>query len=193
MRFQNAQYYRFGKGLRLASVVQPRQGSRPEQSEIDRLRFLYIYIIYKYTFNMASLLDLLPALRRTAPRLTRQYFTCCQCRNSLSKPGLRHVSKANAKSAFPRSFSSSLLRSSVASSNGLLSKLQTTSPLSSLSETIKTSQTKAIFFPDVSDKVVAYWLLGSAASVFGIVVFGGLTRLTESGYVHISDRSSNFY
>lgn len=26
------------------------------------------------------------------------------------------------------------------------------------------------------------WLLGSAASVFGIVVFGGLTRLTESGY-----------
>ena len=37
-------------------------------------------------------------------------------------------------------------------------------------------------FPDVSDKSVAYWLLASAASVFGIVVFGGLTRLTESGY-----------
>jgi cytochrome c oxidase assembly protein subunit 15 len=28
---------------------------------------------------------------------------------------------------------------------------------------------------------VGFWLLGSAASVFGIVVFGGLTRLTESG------------
>lgn len=39
------------------------------------------------------------------------------------------------------------------------------------------------FFPDTSSNVVAYWLLGSAASVFGIVVFGGLTRLTESGYV----------
>lgn len=38
-------------------------------------------------------------------------------------------------------------------------------------------------FPNVSDKIVAYWLLGSAASVFGIVVFGGLTRLTESGWV----------
>jgi cytochrome c oxidase assembly protein subunit 15 len=38
-------------------------------------------------------------------------------------------------------------------------------------------------FPKISDKTVAYWLLGSAASVFGIVVFGGLTRLTESGYV----------
>ncbi|EED23075.1 cytochrome c oxidase assembly protein cox15 [Talaromyces stipitatus ATCC 10500] len=36
-------------------------------------------------------------------------------------------------------------------------------------------------FPAVSSKSVAYWLLGSAASVFGIVIFGGLTRLTESG------------
>jgi len=38
-------------------------------------------------------------------------------------------------------------------------------------------------FPQVSDKSVAYWLLGSAVSVFGIVIFGGLTRLTESGCV----------
>ncbi|KAK3349941.1 cytochrome oxidase assembly protein-domain-containing protein [Lasiosphaeria hispida] len=36
-------------------------------------------------------------------------------------------------------------------------------------------------FPKSNPKSVAYWLLGSAASVFGIVVFGGLTRLTESG------------
>ncbi|KAH9886558.1 putative cytochrome c oxidase assembly protein [Xylariomycetidae sp. FL2044] len=36
-------------------------------------------------------------------------------------------------------------------------------------------------FPETSSKAVAYWLIGSAASVFGIVVFGGLTRLTESG------------
>lgn len=40
---------------------------------------------------------------------------------------------------------------------------------------------KKRFFPDTSDKTVAYWLLASAANVFGIVVFGGLTRLTESG------------
>jgi cytochrome c oxidase assembly protein subunit 15 len=38
-------------------------------------------------------------------------------------------------------------------------------------------------FPKISDKAVAFWLLGSAASVFGIVIFGGLTRLTESGFV----------
>jgi cytochrome c oxidase assembly protein subunit 15 len=40
---------------------------------------------------------------------------------------------------------------------------------------------KTSSFPETSDKKVAYWLLASAASVFGIVVFGGLTRLTESG------------
>ena len=43
-------------------------------------------------------------------------------------------------------------------------------------------QTPNTYFPEVSHKAVAYWLLASAASVFGIVVFGGLTRLTESGY-----------
>jgi heme a synthase len=38
-------------------------------------------------------------------------------------------------------------------------------------------------FPKTTSKAVGYWLIGSAASVFGIVIFGGLTRLTESGYV----------
>jgi len=38
-------------------------------------------------------------------------------------------------------------------------------------------------FPKTNAKVVGYWLIGSAVSVFGIVVWGGLTRLTESGYV----------
>jgi cytochrome c oxidase assembly protein subunit 15 len=40
---------------------------------------------------------------------------------------------------------------------------------------------KGSSFPETSSNGVAYWLLGSAASVFGIVVFGGWTRLTESG------------
>jgi cytochrome c oxidase assembly protein subunit 15 len=48
--------------------------------------------------------------------------------------------------------------------------------------TTTASQTSKRGFPGTSSKSVAYWLLGSAASVFGIVVFGGLTRLTESGY-----------
>jgi cytochrome c oxidase assembly protein subunit 15 len=40
---------------------------------------------------------------------------------------------------------------------------------------------KTSAWPETNAKSVGYWLLGSAVSVFGIVVFGGLTRLTESG------------
>lgn len=56
-------------------------------------------------------------------------------------------------------------------------------PLASLSQKISSGEKASSkkFFPETSSKGVAYWLLGSAASVFGIVVFGGLTRLTESG------------
>lgn len=42
------------------------------------------------------------------------------------------------------------------------------------------------FFPDVSSKGVGYWLIGSAGLVFGIVIIGGLTRLTESGCEHLN-------
>jgi cytochrome c oxidase assembly protein subunit 15 len=42
-------------------------------------------------------------------------------------------------------------------------------------------ESRSSSFPEVNSKAVGYWLLGSAASVFGIVIFGGLTRLTESG------------
>lgn len=54
----------------------------------------------------------------------------------------------------------------------------------STAEDVKSSaKPKSSSFPKTSHKSVAYWLLGSAASVYGIVIFGGLTRLTESGYV----------
>ena len=36
-------------------------------------------------------------------------------------------------------------------------------------------------FPHLSERIVGKWLFFSAASVFGIIVFGALTRLTESG------------
>nr|POE49143.1 cytochrome c oxidase assembly protein cox15 [Quercus suber] len=44
-----------------------------------------------------------------------------------------------------------------------------------------TTAAKSSSWPATSSSSVAYWLLGSAVSVFGIVIFGGLTRLTESG------------
>ncbi|KAL4943651.1 hypothetical protein BDV06DRAFT_189340 [Aspergillus oleicola] len=125
---------------------------------------------------MASLGNSALLIRRLAPRLSKELFACRQClvrsqnyatRTSLRTPSVtlsRNTNRIDATSlrskarkAFARCASGS------AAANGAK------------------SETKKSSFPDVSSKSVAYWLLGSAASVFGIVVFGGLTRLTESG------------
>ncbi|OBT57529.1 hypothetical protein VE04_02118 [Pseudogymnoascus sp. 24MN13] len=110
--------------------------------------------------------SLLPPLRRALPKLGKDLFTCRQCPKSASiqAPKLR---TSKGLSAFqPTRFYNS--------SGGAANSCQTI--VNSQKETAKKS-----FFPDTSSRGVAFWLLGSAASVFGIVVFGGLTRLTESG------------
>jgi cytochrome c oxidase assembly protein subunit 15 len=58
-----------------------------------------------------------------------------------------------------------------------------TSPLPGLADSISRPAKAPAAWPEVSDRKVGYWLLGSATLVFGIVVLGGLTRLTESGFV----------
>ena len=128
--------------------------------------------------------SILPALQRVAPRLTRQFFQCSHQRLSIRRGACpAHVfPKASLKSL--KFFSSSHLRSSAAVSTtataGLLpSTLEPPIDGSSRGNGAKAGRR---YFPNTSQKAVAYWLLGSAASVFGIVVFGGLTRLTESGY-----------
>lgn len=56
------------------------------------------------------------------------------------------------------------------------------SPQPSLTFTRNTSiVANTIKDPVVSAKPVAYWLFGTSTLIFGIVVLGGLTRLTESG------------
>jgi len=57
------------------------------------------------------------------------------------------------------------------------------SPLAALAKSVSDAgaKPKTSSWPETNSNSVAYWLLGSAASVFGIVIFGGLTRLTESG------------
>lgn len=124
--------------------------------------------------------SVLPGLRRAAPRLSRNFFTCHECTKQALSPRL--ALKLPVKSRISRSirFNSS----AVAFPEGL-SGSRKAAPLSSLSQNIlkKGDVAGKKFFPETTSKSVAYWLLGSAASVFGIVVFGGLTRLTESGYV----------
>ena len=58
------------------------------------------------------------------------------------------------------------------------------SPLSGLADSlVRPAKAARGSWPEVSDTKVGFWLLGSAGLVFGIVVLGGLTRLTESGLV----------
>ncbi|KAK5303342.1 Cytochrome c oxidase assembly protein cox15 [Exophiala xenobiotica] len=83
--------------------------------------------------------------------------------------------QTNAQNRLARTFSASTI------SRATQTASDSTQSSTGNEETGNKSQKKNSFFPDTSSNVVAYWLLGSAASVFGIVVFGGLTRLTESG------------
>lgn len=84
---------------------------------------------------------------------------------------LRSKQNANAQPKFLRTFATSLRSRSAA----------TTTTADAIADAAKSEAGKGSSFPKTSTNTVAYWLLGSAASVFGIVVFGGLTRLTESG------------
>jgi len=127
----------------------------------------------------------MPALRRAAPRLTRELFQCSHHRPSSLGFRPSAVPQLYSKPLNARGFKSSPRRVSVAVVDAFESRAQANSAANPLTKPLDAGRTKskAKFFATTSEKSVAYWLLGSAASVFGIVVFGGLTRLTESGYV----------
>jgi hypothetical protein len=138
-------------------------------------------------FVMASFVRPAPFFRSFRARLSPEFFTCRLClrsRGLVTEPFRR-------SSAYPRLTSDSKpLNSYLATLRGKFRGFpsQRTAFLSTTvghiaEEEAARAQSR---FPDVSSKAVAYWLLGSAASVFGIVIFGGLTRLTESGCVHCS-------
>ena len=138
--------------------------------------------------------SILPALHRAAPRLTRKLF---QCRHHSPNPAallLPSALQAMRLYSF-RTFKTRVASFSSAVTNPASLGPQSLSPLSLLSQAVKRKQSlhNQSFFPEISSKSTAYWLLGSAASVFGIVVFGGLTRLTESGYgaFHLPSQSNN--
>jgi cytochrome c oxidase assembly protein subunit 15 len=132
--------------------------------------------------------SLIPILRPAAPRLSRDFFICHQCMKQ-SRPTSRQINIPS-KSTLLRNVRFNSSAATLQEGGAGTSKKP--SPLGSLSQTISGAQKEKArassrkFFPETSSKGVAYWLLGSAASVFGIVVFGGLTRLTESGYASAS-------
>ncbi|PYH45084.1 cytochrome c oxidase assembly protein cox15 [Aspergillus saccharolyticus JOP 1030-1] len=146
-----------------------------------------------------------PLLRSHAPRLSREFFTCRPCiirtqtyastsafRKPFFAPGnaVNTISlRARARSAFASTLRSYASKASKSPKPANPPKPAQTPKAANSPKPAKSAQAAAAaskpeakrFFPDLTDKKVAYWLLASAASVFGIVVFGGLTRLTESG------------
>ena len=142
---------------------------------------------------MASVGSTIRVFRDAAKRFSTGFFTCRQCIQNQAHAGEKtqrwmgvlHFPK-------PSRFSSGIRKQN---SYGPTTMLKSAS-FASLSKPVSAGTVgRKAQFPETSEKVVAYWLLGSATSVFGIVVFGGLTRLTESGFVslRLCDRGGQEY
>lgn len=131
--------------------------------------------------------SILPGLRKGVSKLSRDFFICHHC---LKQPrSILRATKFPAKSPASRTIRfNSNAATIIRPTNEASSLSALADSLSASTQTINKVSAKSSF-PETSSESVAYWLLGSAASVFGIVIFGGLTRLTESGYVPFGRRS----
>ncbi|KAF2760453.1 COX15-CtaA-domain-containing protein [Pseudovirgaria hyperparasitica] len=140
---------------------------------------------------MASTFTTFPHLRSATPRSFNECSRCLARVNAAFNPVLGRI---NQRSTAHLAKSLSGRRPQLITVNALQGKSRVIPTPNRIVRNVSTQAHKAKpnfrddgqsrskkHFPTVSDKIVAYWLLGSAASVFGIVVFGGLTRLTESG------------
>lgn len=122
-------------------------------------------------------------LRKVGVRVaSAELFTCRQClrqRNHATRLFSSRTTSQSQRSPRVSSYLGALRKNFKAFTVPRSASLSTaTAAQQALEQGATTTKSR---FPDVSSKAVAYWLLGSAASVFGIVIFGGLTRLTESG------------
>ncbi|KAL6827773.1 cytochrome oxidase assembly domain-containing protein [Trichoderma camerunense] len=104
-------------------------------------------------------------LRRAALQMPSRFFVCNQC--------LRQAPRRSPSTIL------NIVRSRGYADAKPLESLATQNA-SAVASQVQAKASKA-FPKKTTSKAVAYWLIGSAASCFGIVVWGGLTRLTESG------------
>ncbi|TGJ83535.1 hypothetical protein E0Z10_g5242 [Xylaria hypoxylon] len=137
---------------------------------------------------------LIPGMRLVSSRLPSAQFVCRQCLRQQSKAAPSRIlqslrqSRRHASTATTAA-TTSTKTTKTTTKRPALSPAFFSTTTGSNAATMSTAtyattgrQLSKRAFPEAtSSKPVAYWLLGSAASVFGIVVFGGLTRLTESG------------
>jgi len=136
--------------------------------------------------------SILPLLRDYAPRLTRHFFSCKPCPNSIHSKASRRYASARTKpetsryrstkqTPFLKAFRSQSTAAHLVEEQGpLLGRLRTDAATAVVLPK-DSPRAKSRSFPDVSSKAAGWWLIGAAGSVYAIVVLGGLTRLTESG------------
>lgn len=135
---------------------------------------------------------------RTLGRLSSPAFVCRQClhtqplkasqvaRQVIRSPALSRNQTStststgnNARTKWLVGGSRTFFRSGTKSSSGSTATAVEAATAEASSEAGAGARSSS--FPETNSKAVGYWLIGSAVSVFGIVIFGGLTRLTESG------------
>lgn len=124
---------------------------------------------------MSSSGPILPLLRRYAPRLTRRFFSHHTCPNGARSKQVRTSIAAQAsryKSTRQTPYLNAFRSQSTVTSPSL--------PSTNLGKGVS-SEVVESSFPQLSSRASGWWLIGSAVSVYAIVVLGGFTRLTESG------------
>ncbi|KAK0258039.1 Cytochrome c oxidase assembly protein cox15 [Friedmanniomyces endolithicus] len=127
-----------------------------------------------------------PVRARMALKAQEALFVCRRCMHDQPSTSPRFRLLRNQRASTPKKPLYQPIRTHIRSQSTISATHQPSSPLAALSQTISrqaapSTTPKPSSFPATSTPSVAYWLLASATSVFGIVVFGGLTRLTESG------------
>ncbi|TKA36175.1 hypothetical protein B0A54_12805 [Friedmanniomyces endolithicus] len=127
-------------------------------------------------------------LRARLALKAQEAFVCRRCLHGppSTSPSFRLLRNPRATLPVPPKPLRQPIRNHSRTQSTISSAHQPSSPLAALSQTISrqaapSTTPQPSSFPSTSTPSVAYWLLASATSVFGIVVFGGLTRLTESG------------
>ena len=143
--------------------------------------------LFQRAYKMRPPLAVFGALRRTLPTFNAaETFTCRKSVHNKAQTGYKSVRQSPFLTAFRARAAPARQQSTTAPSPSPLSELSKTIGQTSASAKNTIGQKASAparnkYFPEQTDKKVGYWLLASSASVFGIVIFGGLTRLTESG------------
>ena len=174
------------------TVAGPRTTTRNIRGSRATLALPSLLVSQRF-FHTATMAFLMPVSRRLSTRLAAPAPICRQClqnrpavqlqSRSLVLDALRQSRAAAAPTARFQSARTKVAQQVRAASGGAKTTAETVAGdgARAYAEAVENAPTRKRLPEFTSSKAVGLWLLGSAVSVFGIIIFGGLTRLTESG------------